>query len=56
MGSASGRLPDSTPSHIGSLRTEGADVNWRKASAINVHALAVKPIITGLAMKQHCKL
>lgn len=56
MASASRRLPDSTSSHVWGLRTERTYVNRGKASLVNIHAGAMEPIITRLAVKPNCKL
>jgi hypothetical protein len=54
--SASSWLSHPASSHIWSLRTECANVYRRKAQAVDINALAVKPIITGLAIKHKSKL
>lgn len=55
MCSASRGFSHSASSHIWSLRTECANVHGWKAQAIDVNALAVKPIITRLAIKHSSK-
>ena len=45
MSGSSRRISDPTSTHIGSLRTEGTDIDSRKASAIDVDTLCVQPIV-----------
>jgi hypothetical protein len=49
MSGASGRISDSTSTHIRGLQTESTQVAGRKASAINVDALSVQPVVAGFA-------
>lgn len=52
MSSASDRISDSTTPHVWSLRAECTDVNGWKAALVNVHALAMEPIIARLTTVQ----
>jgi hypothetical protein len=52
MSSASDRISEATPSHVWSLRAECTDINGWKAAVVNVHALAMEPIIARLTTVQ----